>query len=83
LRGKTNDGDLVKQYCFLVEDKTKGWEKSIIIHRLILTDNAIDYSKTHHLLLKKYKDKYLVTKSLSFKITTLEKMIKWAKTQKS
>lgn len=78
LRGKTNNGDIVKQYCFLTENKTKGFEKSIIIHRLILTKNIVDYIKTNHITLKAYKDKCLFTKSLSFKVTTLQTMLKWA-----
>lgn len=79
LKGKTNDCDIVKQYCFLAENKSKGFEKSIIIHRLILTENAIDYFKTKHILLRKYKDKYLFTKSFSMKVSTMEIMLKWAK----
>lgn len=78
LRGKTNNGDDVKQYCFLTENKRRGYEKAIIIHRLILTDNAVDYFKTKHILLREIKGKYLFTKSFSIKVSTLETMLKWA-----
>jgi hypothetical protein len=81
LHGKTNDGQVVKQYCYITEDKSKGFEKSVIIHRFILTDNYDDYVKTGHSLLKSFKGKGLFLKSLSIKISTLEKIMKFAKSK--
>lgn len=78
LRGKTNDGNIVKQYCFLVENSAKGFERSIIVHRLILTDNAVDYFKTKHILIREYKGKFVFTKSFSMKVSTMETMLKWS-----
>lgn len=78
MRGKSNDGNLVKQYCFVAENKSKGYEKSLIIHRLILTDNYKDYLLTGHSHLKTYKGKGLFAKSFSIKISSLKEMLKFA-----
>ena len=78
MRGKTNDGNIVKQYCFVTEDKSKGYEKSLIIHRLILTDNYKDYLMTGHIHLKTFKGKGLFAKSFSVKVSSLKKMLKFA-----
>ena len=78
LRGKTNDGDPVKQYCFLAENKEKGYVKSVIIHRLILTDDIGNYPLTGHILLRQYKEKYLFGKTFGFKLETLNQIVNWA-----
>ena len=78
LRGKTNNGDSVKQYCFLTENKEKGYVKSVIIHRLILTDQKENYLKTGHILLRQYKEKYLFGKTFGFKLETLNQIVNWA-----
>ena len=78
LRGKTNDGDTVKQYCFTTENKDKGYVKSVIIHRLILTEQKDDYLKTGHILIRKYKGKYVFGKSFSMKLETLNQIVDWA-----
>ena len=83
LRGKTNDGDDVKQYCFVTENKDKGYVKSVIIHRLILTGQKEDYLKTGHIPMRQYKGKYLFGKSFSMKLETLNQIVNWAnKTKK-
>lgn len=79
IRGKSNCGDKVKQYCFLAENKKKGYEKAIIIHRLILTDDVVSYSQTQHHVIRQFKDKYVMGKSFSLKVSTLETMLNWAK----
>jgi len=78
MRGYTNDGNIVKQYCFLTENKSKGYEKALIIHRLILTDNYKDYLQTEHLFLKSFKGKALFSKNFSIKVSSLEIMMKFA-----
>jgi hypothetical protein len=78
MHGKTNDGDIVKQYCFIAEDKSKGYEKSLIVHRLILTDKVKDYFLTGHLYLRSFKGKSLFSKHFSMKISSLKVMMKFA-----
>ena len=78
IRGKTNDGNLAKQYCFVTENKSKGYEKSIIIHKLILTDNFEDYLMTGHTHLKTFKGKGLFAKHFSIKVSSLKKMLIFA-----
>jgi hypothetical protein len=78
IRGKTNDGDAVKQYCFVAENKDKGYVKSVIIHRLILTDQKEDYLLTGHNFVRQYRGKYVFSKSYSLKLETLNKIVEWA-----
>lgn len=78
MRGKSNDGNIVKQYCFISENKSKGYEKALVIHRLILTDNYTDYLATGHLHLKSFKGKGLFSKHFSIKVSSLEIMLKFA-----
>ena len=78
MRGKTNDGNTVKQYCFIAENKSKGYEKALIIHRLILTDNYKDYFMTGHIHLKSFKGKGLFCKNFSIKVSSLQTMLKFA-----
>ena len=78
LRGKTNDGDTVKQYYFVTENKDKCYVKSVIIHRLILTKQKDNYLKTGHILIRKFKGKYVFKKSFSMKLETLNQIVDWA-----
>jgi hypothetical protein len=77
IRGKTNDGDKAKQYCFLTEDKEKGFEPAVIIRRLILTDQKDDYLKLGHYLIREWKGKYVFGKSYSIKVSTMKTILKW------
>ena len=78
LRGKTNNGDSVKQYCFLTENKEKGYVKSVIINRLILTEQKDIYLKTGHIPVRQFKDKFVFRKSFSMKLETLNQIVDWA-----
>lgn len=78
LRGKTNDRDTAKQYCYLSENKSKGYAKSVIIRKLILTEQKELYILARYILLRKYKGKYLFENSFSIKLSTLNKIVDWA-----
>lgn len=78
IRGKTNEGNPAKQYCVLAEDKSKDFEKAVIIKRLVLTEDLYSYIATQHYLLRRFKGKYLMGKSFSFKISTLSTILEWS-----
>jgi hypothetical protein len=55
---KTNDSYLAKQYFNLVADPNRGHEPSLIIRKLVLTD---DHSYLNdHKMLREFKGLYLV-----------------------
>jgi hypothetical protein len=81
VRGTTNEKSLAKQYCWLAENKSKDFEQALIIKRLVLTENLYDFIKTQHILLRKYKGKCLMGKSFSIKLSTMSKIMDWAKKQ--
>lgn len=78
VRSKTNDNHLGKQYCILAKNPQKGFEPAIIIRRLVLVDNVHDYLLTGHVLLKRFKDKTLMGKTFSIKLSTINQMVNWA-----
>jgi len=79
LRGVTNSGDKVKQYCFLLENKKKGFERSVVIHRLILVKDMTPYLLTGHIFIRQFKDKYVVSNKFSMKLSTMQVILKWAR----
>lgn len=79
IRGLTNEKSLAKQYCYLAENKSKGFETAVIIRRLVLTDNVCEFIETGHVMLRRFKGKALMGKTFSLKLSTLNEIMEWAK----
>jgi hypothetical protein len=78
-KGKANNGMSCKDYWFLTDNKIRGYELAIIICRLQLIplSDKEDYLKTLYAPVKRYKDKLLVQKTFSIKVSTLKEMLNW------
>lgn len=78
IKGTTNDGCLAKQYCVIAKNESKGFETAVVIRRLVLTDDLYGYIRTEHILLRRFKGRYLVCKTFSIKLSTLNIITNWA-----
>ena len=80
IKSKTNDGFLAKQYCILNDNKKDGYETALIIKRLILCDNYLefnDYLMTGHVMLKRVRNTALFMKTFSIKLKTFNQINEW------
>ena len=78
-KGKANNGMPCKDYWYLTDDKIRGYELTIIICRLQLIhiSDKEDYLSAFYAPVKRYKNKLLVQKTFSIKVSTLKEMLNW------
>lgn len=70
IKSKTNSGEIAKQYCTVAKNDT--CDTSLILRKLVYTDNIEMYKRGGFKLLRKFKGYGLFEKYFSIKLSTLK-----------
>ena len=73
----TIDGEVCHHYNLILREN--GYPDALVIRKRVLTQRVSEYQNAGFVVIRRYKECYVVQQYISLKITTLDSLYHWTK----